>query len=263
MDDFDQILEGAGHSRDLLVGALSRFGKDRVPSNIRLLASTLLGDRTPVDESYFPEEDLQAMRQAALGTRQYYEHEDARLQEEVNTWKGIAPDKVISRPYVKNPDKDPDAPLFVEDPSQRVTAGQALEKANAEYANFQASRPKRDTIQYLGYGDDYSEDAGWLNTLQQSFTDPHVRASTSIGRAVLDVDEAGNTILKDTYDWGAGKAARDLSPMEKFSLLMDNVGRPAGLGNILGNILLPDDGSPPREVRVNLGKVLPPKEAKK
>jgi len=263
MHDFNRILEGAGHSRDLLVGALSRFGKDQVPSNIRLLASTLLGDRTPVDESYFPEEDLQAMRQAALGTRQYYEHEDARLQKEVNTWKGIAPDKVISRPYVKNPDRKPGEPLFVEDPSQRVTAGQALEKANAEYANFQASRPKRDTIQYLGYGDDYSEDAGWPNTLQKSFTDPRVRASTSIGRAVLDVDEAGNTILKDTYDWGAGKAARDLSPMEKFGLLMDNVGRPAGLGNILGNILLPDDGSPPREVRVNLGKVLPPKEAKK
>jgi hypothetical protein len=263
MDDFDQILEGAGHSRDLLVGALSRFGKEHVPSNIRLLASTLLGDRTPVDESYFPEEDLQAMREAALGTRQYYEGEDARLREEVDTWKDIAPDKVIYRPYVQNPDRKPGEPMFVEDPSQRVTAGQVLERANAEYANFQASRPKRDTIQYEGYGGNYSEDEGWLSTLQQSFTDPHVRASTSIGRAVLDVDEAGNTILKDTYDWGAGKTARDLSPMAKLGLLMDNVGRPAGLGNILGNIMLSDDDAAPREVRLNLGKVLPPKEAKK
>ncbi len=41
-----------GNVMDIL-DSLSQWGKEKIPSNIRLFGSTMFGDRSPINENYF------------------------------------------------------------------------------------------------------------------------------------------------------------------------------------------------------------------
>lgn len=253
MYDFDRILEGAGHSKDLLVSGLSRFGKDHVPSNMRLFASTLAGDRTPVDENYFPQEDLNAMRVAAMSAYGRKSEKEAQLQQEAAAWKGRPPSEIAQQKHVRN--TDPNGPAFIPVQGTQVTSG---DRAREHEAAYQEAKKAPADVDYGDYSNDVAEmlnQEGWIKGVGKSFTDPAWRGATAIGRARLSEDASGNTIVNDSYDWNYGKQVRDLPVLEQLHTLMGSVSNPTQLGNMLGNYLAPDTATNKRAVRVNLGKL--------
>jgi len=157
-------------------GAVNEAIKEYIPSNVRLLASTALGDRSPVTEAYFPESDLAAMRTAAASGM-------VRKQEEMKFLEGAV-----------------------------GYSGRTPEE-NAEFLAARAA--KSPVIRYPDYKNNVGEldtNTNWAEAAVKSVSDADFRALTSIGQARLDTSPVGDTILKDEYSFHGGGFASPNNP---------------------------------------------------
>ena len=225
--------------------------RDFVPSNIRLYASTMMGDRSPVTESYFPPQDIEAMRGAARNAYARQDEQLKNLNEKAKTYATLPADRVMTMGFTQ----DPRTNRQVLDPSRTFTAGQHVQQARDQIAKAQRNGAS------IGYADyppevaDNLNDEGWARGLRDSFTNPHWRAITSIGRAQLEKAPDGNTYLVDSYDWNSHKTIRDMPFGQKARLFVESLRSPTTLGNFIGNYMAPDNAPNKRSVRINLGKM--------
>jgi hypothetical protein len=220
--------------------ALRSFGKEHVPSNMRLFASTMTGDRSPVDESYFPEKDLAAFRTAVNNSRQGKADAEKKALLHMQEWaKEPNPSRDLSSMFGKG-----------------ATVGSMQQQAIEEYQQAQQVKP---ALEYNHYPDKVLgtlEQEGWTGMVGASFGRPGYRGATTIGSGNISQDEKGNTIISDTYDWNGGKQSTEAtSLLDQLKMFGTNLGRPVALGNMLGNYLAPADGGNTRPVRLNLGKI--------
>lgn len=268
-DAFTAAFENTPLNRPNIISALDNYGKGVVPSNIRLFASTMLGSRAPVDETYFTPEELDVMRATAGASVNRHNTKRAAdlasIQEDLAGWSAMPQDQLVGQKYERNTSEEPDAPLFVAVPNTGVPVSQKVQELVNQRQAIEGRSP---SIQYEDYGQDgkyenYLNNEGWVGAITSSFTDPTYRASTSIGRARLNQTPEGHTVIEDTYDWNYGKDVRSLPIGEQLKLLGSSMGNLTQFGNMMGNYLVPDTEKRRREVRIDLGKVLPPKEAKK
>jgi len=232
------------------LATLDKWGKENIPSNMRLFGSTLFGDRSAIDESYFSNEDLQAMRRAAESGLNRRATQEATYLRDIEEYGRMPSNKVISQKFAFP--EDVDAPMYGV-PGTQVTAKQKADEIRRTLESL-GKRPK--TIQYEDYPKDtvdVVDEANWLKTIQESFNNPDFRAATSIGRAVVTRDQSGNLVIEDTYDWNNNNKYQNASIGEVAGLIAKNIGQPQKLGNIIGNALLPQSDKA-RKVKINLGK---------
>jgi len=223
---------------------LRNFGKENIPSNIRLFSSTMMGNRELIDESYFPQKDLDAMRLVAKAGMQ------RRAAELVNA-------ELL---YASSRNQPPgDWAVKSVPPGEteyRVTETMG-QRAQREAGEVKRLRSSPETITYEDYPENSLGDfnnEGWGKTLKKSFTDPNYRAATTLGQALTRKDAADNLILEDSYDWNANKLLKRASYADLATMIVTNLHRPKNLGNILGNAMAPTENIDRRKVRINLGK---------
>jgi len=221
---------------------LRNFGKENIPSNIRLFSSTMMGNRELIDESYFPQKDLDAMRMAAQAG--LLRRNDA-----------ISDASILQQIYANQPPKDTAYTSWKQNgETLRVSMGQRAQEAATTLSQLRAT-PQ--TIQYEDYPEKATErfnNLGWVETLRNSVSNPSFRAATSIGQAIISKDADGNLILEDSYDWNANKLLKRASYADLATMIVTNLHRPKNLGNILGNAMAPTENIDRRKVRINLGK---------
>jgi hypothetical protein len=209
---------------------LVRGAEHALPVNMGMFAGTLAGDRKPITERDFDPATLTSLKKAAADA---YALQAARQRN-------------IER-LITSTQKEPNYNGKAND-LQRYSqwARDAQVPASLQYENY---NPKAT----------YNlNDEGWLHGIINSFTNPDWRAVTTVGRAKLERDKAGNTVVVDTHDWNWSK---DVHREGVLSNLLANIGNPTTFGNVLGSLLAPQEERAPRQVRVNLGLVRP--EARK
>jgi hypothetical protein len=253
--DWENFTRALGNRKDSILNSLEAWGKENVPSNMRLYAGTMLGERSPIDESYFKSEDLDAMRAAVKSSIKERKAKIDHYSKMAAEWAKQPPDSEAKVRYIKNPDSAPDAPLFIKDPSSVVTAKQRHQQILNEMQEVQR---KPYAIQYGHYGQDIYDGInkeGWKKGIGDSFTNPSWRMATSIGRAVVAPDAQGNYILTDSYDWNNKKALEGPNSPGYILQALQAIGNPTTFGNVLGTYLAPQEASNRRQVRLNLGKI--------
>lgn len=231
-----------------ILASLQNFTKEHIPSNMRLFASTMLGNTNSVDESYFPEKDLEAFRNAVRSAEGYRQKQQSHYQDALAAYGSVPADKAIS--YQISPETGEAVP------GTQVFAGDRVQENQQSLDRLNNQSP---SIGYDDYGSGVAErlnQPGFLRELQDSFTDPNYRAATTVGHANYTQDAQGNTVLHDTYDWNYGEELREKSVQEQLKLLAEAIGRgPKAMGNLLGNYLAPEGSKRARDVQINLGKV--------
>lgn len=117
---------------------------------------------------------------------------------------------------------------------------------------------------YIGYGD-YNPEHRWsdfgfgnenpVSMILQSFADSTYRMETALGMAHYKVDDNGDILISDRYDFGASKEAVDKVIQEKGYGAYFEAFKEQGFSGLLsaiGNTVAPEDTG--RKVRLNLGK---------
>lgn len=210
---------------------IDRLVKEYVPSNVRLLASTALGARTPVTEDYFPETDLEAMRTLARNATN-------ERDQDVKFYEGRAAQ------WGARPKKEPASyTLSVGENGQYVrtnivTAQQKQAEDLAQVKKLNIAAP----IRYRNYPrltHDKLDAGGWTGAALESFTDPAYRVMNSIGRAHVVRDAVGNDVIKDEYSFHGGGNTKG------------NISQPTALFDQLMSAIVPKGKG--RPVEINLG----------
>jgi hypothetical protein len=195
-------------------GLASALDRD-VPTNMKVFAGSVLGDKSPITEQNFRPEELQAMRSAIL-----------RKQGENDELEGM---------FRNGSD------------TMNMESGQWEPNDNSkEIASFDDSRGRT----AIGYEDYDNAELGQENesSLIESFTSPDYNVATTLGQYVAHKDKDGKTVVRDVYDWNKVDSS-EMSSSEMIKALMaaDSLRE---MGNAAIRLFKPDVR---REVVVDLG----------
>lgn len=190
-----------------------------IPSNVRALGKSIVAPEYGITENDFSEDELEALRKAYINSQ---ERSNSPNTEEIR--------KRID--YLQNNYK----------PTEEIESFFTGDFVPVELELELLKRQLSPTIQYSDYP--YSEETRKYDVgttpLTQSFVDPGYATSMTLGRAKYEVDDEGNVILLDRYDFPKGGNMEDY---KNWSL-------PFKAAHYVG-----EKFSKPMKVRVNLGKV--------
>tara|TARA_R110000823_G_scaffold262030_1_gene382705 strand:+ start:26 stop:736 length:711 start_codon:yes stop_codon:yes gene_type:complete len=202
-----------------------------LPVNARVLMETMLGDKSPITEKDFSEEDLEFYRAEYDKKKAKNESDEASLRSELAV-RLESPDRVLGS--IKGSDELQDiTPKIIRDLENKIKSYDDTRNKTSMSPRDYASK-------------DYEHEGGWVNSIVQSFTDPSYRAGTTLGRFTVMQQEDGSVAIQDTYNWT--KAPENIS-LGEFLGAVRAVKSPEQLGNLFMRLLKPDTN---REVNIKL-----------
>jgi hypothetical protein len=228
-----------------LMDDLSSMYKKAVPVNARTFLSTVFGNREPITERDFSEEELQTLRQTVENAKDTHASNEARLRNQ---------SRRTPTEYAQSPDME-----FMQ--SDRSFTPQAVpypKYAKGVQDQLRSYESTRDRTSF-GYGD-YPIKSGevaapvgqsWPSAIRQSYTDPGFRMASTLGSAKYR-ENAGAPFIEDTYGFssdhpGVYKGITNASSLK--DIITRYGGQPGALGEILFSKYL---GNVRRPVRINM-----------
>ena len=188
------------------MAGLSDLYRRMVPTNVRTFGESLLGNKAPITEKDFSEEELRAMMELI----QAKEAQDAQRE----AWL---------RGSIRGQEQYQNLPN--QRHGQMVPYEQYLKEKQDKIGTFDKTRGKT-SVTYQDYPSESSPDSmGWLDTAKASYNDPKFGVATTLGQ--FNAQDTGDAYqIQDQYNWNPSKGMSLEDLVELFK-------RPEAIGNTL------------------------------
>jgi len=191
--------------------------KESIPANLRMAMKSIVNP-TPVNENNFTRKELELMKKVRTNSANRSSTPGAKTAQDVmSILKTLNKNTKVKSPFQNNA-------------NSQIYADEAYQALKEQYDP---------SLQYADYPRE-----GYMNSkhpIVSSYSSPSYALANTIGRAIYNKDNKGNTIISDTYDMPS------LSDKENFK-------RNTSKGMQITHELIRRYGKP-MPVNINLGKI--------
>lgn len=216
-------------------GLLSGLYKAAIPVNARMLLEQFQGNKFPITEKDFSDEELAALRRAIQATQQRNIDEEsfyrANLQKTKKEYEKNPETQLVLSPVEGSPNRKVSVPIPYKDwLNQQKKAVKSYEKTRDKTSfTYGAYDVKSgDTAAPIGQN--------WLEAIYQSYTDPAFRMASTLGSANYYNKKGQTPYVQDTYGFELHPEAykKDPSKMSTLEVIQNfGVTSPATMFEIL------------------------------